>query len=122
MPVAPVAGEPGGVEAQHGSDFSGAQPCHEPLKARPGHHPAGGAAEIIIDHFDVAETAASRDIDELVLPPLALEVGLDLGLGGLPDIDHCFALQHVAGRISALVIVMLPPRRRRPPSAGRPAE
>ena len=122
MPVAAVAGEPGGVEAQHGADLAGAQPCHEPLEAGPRHHPAGGAAEVVVDHLDVAETPAPRDIDELVLPSLALEVALDLGLGGLPNIDHRLALQH-RGRqeISARHRHAPPSRRRRPPTAGGPA-
>ena len=94
MPVAAVAGASRGVEAQHGADLAGAQPCHEPLEAGPRHHPAGGAAEIVVDHLDVTEASPPRDIDELVLPSLALEVALNLGLGGLPNIDHRLALQH----------------------------
>ena len=94
MPVAAVAGEPGGVEAQHSADLAGAEPRHEPLEAGPRHHAAGGAAEIVVDHLDVAEAPAPGDVDELVLAPLALEIGLDLGLGGLPNIDHRLALQH----------------------------
>ena len=122
MPVAAVAGEPGGVEAQHGADLAGAEPCHQPLEAGPRHHPAGGAAEVVVDHLDVAEAPAPRDVDELVLAPLALEVGLDLGLGGLPDIDHRLALQHRGGQeISARHRHAPPPRRRRPPAAGWPA-
>jgi hypothetical protein len=37
-------------------------------------------------------------IDELVLAPLALELGLDLCLGGLPNINHRLALQHYGGQ------------------------
>ncbi len=72
MPVATVAGEPRRVEAQYGPDLPGTEPRHQPLEAGPRHHPAGGAAEVIIDHLDVAEAAAPRDIDELVPAPLAL--------------------------------------------------
>src|SRR5215831_7796662 len=50
MPVASIAGEPRGVEAQHRPDLAGAQPCYEPLKAWSRHHPTGGAAEIVIDY------------------------------------------------------------------------
>jgi hypothetical protein len=92
VPVAAVAGQPRSVEAQHRPDFAGAQRCHQPLEAGPCHRPAGGAAEIVIDHFDLAETPAPRDVDELVLAPLALQVALDLGLSGLPNIDDRFAL------------------------------
>ena len=74
MPVAPVAGEPGGVEAQHGPDLAGAEPGDEPLEAGPGDHAARGAAEIVVDHLDVAEAPAPGDIDQLVLAPLALEL------------------------------------------------
>ena len=100
----------------------GTEPCHQPLEAGPRHHPAGGAAKVVIDHLDLAETPAPRDIDELVLAPLALEVGLDLGLGGLPNIDHRLALQHRGGQeISARHRHAPPPRRRRPPTGGGPA-
>ena len=63
MPVAAVAGETGGVEAQHGPDLPGTEPRHQPLEAGPRHHPAGGAAEVIIDNLDVAEAPAPGDID-----------------------------------------------------------
>ena len=122
MPVAAVAGEPGGVAAQHGTDLAGTEPCHQPLEAGPRHHPAGGAAKVVIDHLNIAEAPAPRDIDELVLPPLALEVGLDLGLGGLPNIDHRLPLQHRGGQeISARHHRAPPPQRRRPPAGGWPA-
>src|SRR5580704_17010749 len=81
MPVAAVAGKPGGVKTQYGADLSGTEPCNQPLEAGPRHHPAGGAAEIVIDHLDVAEAPLPRDIDGIVLPSLALEIGLDLCLG-----------------------------------------
>ena len=66
MPVAAVAGEPGGVEAQHGADLSSAQPRYEALKTGTGHRTAGGTAEIIVDHFDIAETPLPGDFDEVV--------------------------------------------------------
>jgi hypothetical protein len=107
MPIAAVAREPGSIKAEHGADLSGAQPRHQPLKAGPCHHPAGGAAEIVIDHLNVAEAPLPPEIDEVVLP-LALEIGLDLFLGGLPNIDHRLALQHRRRQKPALVIVTLP--------------
>src|SRR5918995_630836 len=85
MPVATVAGEPGRIEAQHGSDLARTRPGDQPLEAGPGHRPAGGATEVVVDHLDLAEAPTTRDLDELILSPLALEVGLDLRLGGLPD-------------------------------------
>src|SRR5207245_7837012 len=93
MPVAPIASEPGSIEAQNGADFSSAKPCHESLEAGSGHHPAGRAAQVVIDHLDVAETSAPRLIDQFVLPALALEVGLDLCLRRLPDIHDGLALE-----------------------------
>ena len=82
MPVAPVAGEPGGVETQDSPDLSRAQPSHKPLEARPRYHPAGGAAKIVIDHLNVSKTPSARFIDELVLAPLAFEIDLNLRLSG----------------------------------------
>ncbi len=122
MPVTTVAGEPGRVEAQYGPDLPGTEPRYQPLEAGPRHHPAGGAAEVIIDDLDVAEAPAPRDIDELVLAPLALKVAVDLRLGGLPDIDHRLALQHRGGQeISARHRHAPRPRRQWPPAEGRPA-
>jgi hypothetical protein len=94
VPVAAVTSEPGGVEAQHSANLSGTQPGNQPFEAGPRHHPTGGPAEIVIDHLDVVEAPLPRDINKFVLPPLALEIGLDLRLGRLPNIDHRFALQH----------------------------
>ena len=42
VPVPAVAGETGGVEAQDGADFAGAEAGDEPLEARTGHGAAGG--------------------------------------------------------------------------------
>jgi hypothetical protein len=66
MPVAAVASEPGGIEAQHGPDLPGTKPCHQPLEAGPRHHPAGRAAPIVIDHLDVAEAPLPRHVDQIV--------------------------------------------------------
>jgi hypothetical protein len=119
MPLTPVAGEPGSVEAQDRSHLSGTEPCHQPLEARPRHHSAGGAAEIVVDYLDVTKAAASGDVDEFVLAPLALQVALDLCLSGLPNIDNRFAPQHRGWQeISARHRHAPPPRRRRLPAAG----
>src|ERR1700675_455080 len=98
MPVAAIAGQPRGVEAQHSPDLPCPQPCNEPLEARPPHHPAGGAAQVVVDHLDVAEAAAPSNLDELVLSALALEVCLNLGRSGLPHINHRFALEDCSGK------------------------
>ena len=94
MPVAPVTGEPRGVEAQHGTDLSGAQPRDEPFETGSRRRAAGGTAEVVVDHFDLAETPLPGDIDQLVLSPPALEIGLDLRLGGLANVDHRFAFEY----------------------------
>jgi hypothetical protein len=39
-------------------------------------------------------SSAPHDVDEIVLSPLTLEIGLDSRLGGLTDIDQRFAFQH----------------------------
>ena len=93
MPVAAVAGEPRGIEAQHGADLSGAKPGDQTFKARPCHRAAGGSSEIIIDHLDLPKAAGSRDIDQFILAASALGVCLNLRLGRLADVDHRLALQ-----------------------------
>src|SRR5438270_13419592 len=93
VPVAAVTSEPGGVEAQHSANLSGTQPCNQPFEAGPRHHHTGGPAEIVIDDLVVMDAPLPRDINKLVLPPLALEIGLDLRLRRLPNIDHRLPLQ-----------------------------
>ena len=124
MPVATVPGETGSVEAQHGSHFAGAKPRDEPLEPGPGHRPAGGTAKVVVDHLDVAEAPAPSVIDELVLAPLALEIGLNLGLGGLADINDRLALQHRRGKEISVVIVALLRRHagRLQQQSGQPGE
>jgi hypothetical protein len=80
VPVAAIAGKPGSVEAEHGPDFAGAKPCHELVETWPGHHAAGGAAEIIIDDLDIPKSSPPRFLDQVILPALALEIVLNLGL------------------------------------------
>ena len=124
MPVAAVAGEPGGVEAQHGAHHSAAQPRHEPLKAGAGHHPAGGTAEIVIDHFDIAETPLPGNCDKIVLAPPAFEIALNLCLGGLANVNHRLARQH-GGRQQISARHYHAPRRpcrRLPTAAGQPGK
>jgi len=98
MPVAAVAREPRGVEAQHGTDLSGAQPGDEPFEAGSRRRAARGTAKVLVDHFDLAETPLPGDIDQLVLSPSAFEIGLDLRLGGLANVDHRFAFEHRGGQ------------------------
>jgi hypothetical protein len=72
---------------------------------------------VVIDHLDIAEAPPPRDVDELIVPSLALQVALSLCLGGLTRVDHCLALQHRGGG-SELVIVILLRRDAEPPITG----
>ena len=54
VPVAAVAREPRGIEAQHGADLARAKPADQPVKARSGDRPAGRSAHIVVDDLDVA--------------------------------------------------------------------
>src|SRR4051794_12839039 len=47
MPVPPVAGETGRIEAKHSADLAGAQPGDELLEARAGHSAAGRTTEVV---------------------------------------------------------------------------
>ena len=93
MPVPAVAGETGGVEAQDGADFTGAEAGDEPLEARTGHSAAGGATEIVVYDLDIAKTPAAGVLDEIILAALALAMNLHLGLGGLSHIHKRLAAQ-----------------------------
>jgi hypothetical protein len=42
VPVASVAGKARSVEAEHGADFTGTEPCDQPFEAGSGDHAAGG--------------------------------------------------------------------------------
>jgi hypothetical protein len=93
MPIATVPGEAGCVEAEDSSDLSGAQPGDELLKARASHRSACGAAQIVVDHFDVPKTPPPGFIDELILATLALEVELNLRLRRLANVDDGLPLE-----------------------------
>src|SRR6516164_7343876 len=95
----------------------------QPFEAGPCHQAAGGTAEILVDHFDLAETTLPRDIDELVLASLALDIALDLRLGGQPNIDYRLARHHRSGQQLSARHRHTPPRRRRPsPTTDWPVE
>jgi hypothetical protein len=93
VPVPAVARETGGVEAQDGADFAGAEAGDEPLEARTSHSAAGGSTEIVVYDLDLAKTSAAGVLDEIVLAALALAMDLHLGLGGLSHIHHRLAAQ-----------------------------
>jgi hypothetical protein len=56
-----------------------------------------------------------RDIDELLLASLTLEIALDLRLGGLPNIDYRLGRPHRSGQQLSARHRHTPPLRRRPP-------
>jgi len=81
VPVPAVTGETGGIEAQDGADFTGAEAGDEPLEARTCYSAAGGSTEIVVYDLDLAKTPAAGVLDEIVLAALALAMDLHLGLG-----------------------------------------
>ena len=113
MPIAAIASEPRGIEAEHRAHLSGAERCNQALEAGPLDGAARRAPEVVVDDLDGGETAPARDIDQLVLASLALEVGLHLLWRRLADIDDRLALQH-GGREEGVMR-----RHRRPPSSRR---
>ena len=52
----------------------------------PRHRSVCRSAEVVVDDFHVDEPTLAGDLDEIILPPLALEIGHDLGLRGLATI------------------------------------
>jgi hypothetical protein len=94
MPVTPIACEPRGIETQHRTNLSGAQGGDQAIEAGPFDGAARSATKVVVDHVDVGEPASTCDFDQLVLPPLAFQVRLDLLRGRLADIDHRLALQN----------------------------
>ena len=80
MPIPPVAGKTGGIEAQHGPDLARTQTRHQPLESRPRCRAGSRAAEIVVDDLDVPEAVMPCEIGQLVLAALTFQVDLDLGL------------------------------------------
>ena len=91
MPVPTVAGETGGIGAKHSADLAGAEPGDEFLEAGARHGSARGAAEIVVDHRDIAKSSPSGFINEIVLAALALKMNLHLRLRGLAHIHNRLA-------------------------------
>jgi hypothetical protein len=94
VPVAAIAREPRGIEAEHSADLPGAQGGDQAIEAGPFDGATRGATKIVVNHVDVGEPASTCDFDQLVLPPLAFQVRLDLLRGRLADIDDRLALQN----------------------------
>ena len=62
---------------------------------------------VVIDHLDIAEAPPPRDVDELIVPSLVLQVALNLCLGGLTRVDHRLALQHRGGGSELVIVILL---------------
>ena len=73
MPVAAVAGEPGGFDREYGADACLADRCQQTLEARPS-DAAARASEIVIDDLNGDPAELLGAIGEPVLAPLALLV------------------------------------------------
>jgi transposase len=120
VPVASIAGEPRGVEAKYRADLASTEPRHEPLETWPRHCSAGGSTKVIIDDLDMDEAATSRFVDKIVLPALALKIGVNLRLGRLTYIDHGLTLQNRRGQEFIVRHRQSPFGRRRRPEVGDP--
>ena len=102
MPIAPVAGEPRGIQEQHGTDLSGAHRSDQPIEARAVYAAACRAAEVIVDHFNAGKPVAPGSLDQVVLPTLALGVRLTRVCVDWRTYTTALRLSKVAGSTSAL--------------------
>ncbi|KEC70757.1 hypothetical protein RLPCCGM1_p0531 [Rhizobium leguminosarum bv. phaseoli CCGM1] len=101
MPVAPVAREPRRIEAQDSPDLASAEPGDQTVEAGPRYRSTRRSPEIVIDNLDVDKAVATCDVDQIILAPLAFQIGHDLGLRGLAYIHDRLALKHGHREISA---------------------
>ena len=92
VPVAAVAGEPRGLDRDHGADAPLADGGEQLLEARTGDAGAG-AAEIVVDHLDGSPPQRAGAVGESVLPTAALVIVENLIGGRLADIDESAAGQ-----------------------------
>src|SRR3989442_4109277 len=90
MPVAAITGKTRRLDREHGADTAVADRCKQPLEAGT-RDAATGAAEVVVDDFDVAPAKLLGAIDEAVLAPSALMIMRELGCCRLPDIDSAVA-------------------------------
>src|SRR5687767_2518191 len=63
MPVASVTRESRSVQAQHGSDFAGANLSDQPFESGSHHTATGGAPKIIVDDLDAAKSMTACQLD-----------------------------------------------------------
>src|SRR5882757_3926559 len=81
MPVAAIAGKTRRLDREHSADTAVADRCEQPLEA------GTGAAEVVVDDFDVALAKLLGAIDEAVLAPSALMIMRELVCCRLPDVN-----------------------------------
>ena len=122
MPVAAIASEPRGIEAEHSSDLPGAQSRDQAVEAWSVDSATRRPPKIVVDDLDVSEATPPCDVDKVVLTPLALEVRLHLLGRRLADIDDRLAPQHGCREKRLMGGHRRPPvsRRRLPRAAGEP--
>src|SRR5262252_2198410 len=109
MPIAAIACQSRGIEAQHRTDLSGAQSGNQTIEAGPFDSAVRSSAKIVVDHFDVAEPTSTCDFDQFVLAPLTLKVQLDLSRRRLAHIDDRLALQNDCWQESVIRCHRRPP-------------
>jgi len=78
VPVATIARQTRGLDAEHAADFTGAYFAHQSLKSGALDAPVPRAAEIFVDHGNVAEAEFPSATDQAVLSELALLVPKNL--------------------------------------------
>src|SRR5260370_40052663 len=86
MPVAAITGKTRRLDREHSADTAVADRCKQPLEAGTS-DAAAGAAEVVVDDFDVAPAKLLGAIDEAVLAPSALMIIRERVCGRLPDVD-----------------------------------
>jgi hypothetical protein len=100
VPIASVPREPGGFEAEDGAHCALADAADQIAETGAVHRPARGAAEVRVDHSYVAKAVAPREVDEPVLPTLALEVLLHLSSRRLTDVDNGATFQRLLRKLT----------------------
>jgi hypothetical protein len=80
MPVATVAREPRRFETQNSPDLTGTELGYQLVKAWTFHRATRRATQVIINDLNVRKTMGPCDFHQIILPPLAFEVLLHLGI------------------------------------------
>jgi hypothetical protein len=87
MPVAPIARQPRGFDAEHRADGTGAELGDQALEAGARREAGSRAAKVVVDHGHAREAGGARGVGEGVLTLLALEIAEDLRHRRLADVD-----------------------------------